>query len=80
MEFGSKKKAGPTAAAMVAQDEKGKDGDSFVSGSADVGAGPAAGSTTTGGAPVLGKPIKVEPMGDILPAKEVSWDEIPSVS
>lgn len=78
MEFGSKKKTGPAAAtAVVAQDEKSKDGDSFVSGSADAGAGPvAAGSAMTGGAPLLGEPIKVEPMGDILPAKEVSPDKI----
>jgi hypothetical protein len=69
MEFG-KKKTGPSTAA-VTHDDKAKDGDSFVSGSADVsGAAPAAASTSA--APLLGEPIKVEPMGDIMPVKEVS--------
>jgi hypothetical protein len=72
MEFG-KKKTGPSTAA-VTHDDKAKDGDSFVSGSADVsgtaGVAPAAASTSA--APLLGEPIKVEPMGDIMPVKEVS--------
>lgn len=80
MEFG-KKKTGPSTAA-VTHDDKTKDGDSFVSGSADVsgaaaGAGAAPVVTSTSAAPLLGEPIKVEPMGDIMPVKEVSCGSLP---
>lgn len=72
MDFGSKKKTSPTATAVVAHDDKSKDGDSSVSASAGTSAAPAVHDALTGEAPLLNETIKVEPMGDILAANEVS--------
>jgi hypothetical protein len=77
MDFGKKKE--PKA------DEKTKDGDSFVSASAEghharavVPAAAVVGAVTAAvkresakEAPVLGAPVTVEPMGELIPAKEV---------
>lgn len=75
MDFGKKKDA--------KTEDKTKDGDSFVSGSTDANAHAVVVPASTAGddkalkresvneAPVLGAPVTVEPMGELVPAKEV---------
>lgn len=76
MDFGKKKDTKAPA------DDKTKDGDSFVSGSTDAHAHAVVPAVTAGAekavkresaseAPVLGAPVTIEPMGELIPAKEV---------
>lgn len=75
MDFGKKKD-------VVKADDKARDGDSFVSASAEAHSHAAVPAAKPGDeaaikresaseAPVLGAPVKIEPMGELIPAKEV---------
>ncbi|KAJ9093585.1 hypothetical protein QFC20_007095 [Naganishia adeliensis] len=77
MDFGKKKDTKAPA------DDKTKDGDSFVSGSTDAHAHAVVPAVTAGAekavkresaseAPVLGAPVTIEPMGELIPAKETA--------